>query len=106
MLHVRRAAADLHPEVQVIALQDPQAFGAYLNKAAGDWHDLALRSMSDSLKSSSLATLCIAVFDGLLLELMATGDHRRLTAALDEFIHLVARHRASERGEPAASANV
>jgi hypothetical protein len=45
--------------------------------------------MSESLRSISLATLCIAVFDGLMLELMATGDRRRLTRALDEFIALV-----------------
>jgi AcrR family transcriptional regulator len=82
-------------EVKVIAMQNPQQFGPYLKKASGDWHDIALQSMSDSLKSSSLATLCIAVFDGLLLELMAGGDHRRLTRAVDEFIHMVREYGAA-----------
>jgi len=82
-------------EVQVIAVQNPQTYGAYLEKAASDWHDIALESMSDSLKSSSLATLCIAVFDGLMLELMAGGERRRLTRALDEFIQIMTRYGAT-----------
>jgi AcrR family transcriptional regulator len=79
-------------EVQMIALQNPEHYGAYVKKASGDWHDIALQSMADSLKSGSLATLCIAVFDGLLLELMANGEHRRLTRALDEFISMATQH--------------
>jgi hypothetical protein len=42
--------------------------------------------MSQAMKSTSLATLCIAVFDGLFLEFVATKDRRRLTRALDDFI--------------------
>jgi hypothetical protein len=33
-----------------------------------------------------MATLCSAVFDGLLLELLSTGDRRRTTEALRLFI--------------------
>lgn len=78
-------------EAQIIAMQNPAQYGPYLKKASSDWHVLALQLMSASSKKDSLATLSIAVFDGLLLELMATGDRRRLTAALDDFI-LIARH--------------
>jgi AcrR family transcriptional regulator len=76
-------------EAQIIALQNPAYYGAYLRRASAAWQRIAFDSMSESLRSISLATLCIAVFDGLMLELMATGDRRRLTRALDEFIALV-----------------
>jgi hypothetical protein len=73
-------------EAQIIAMQNPAQYGPYLKKASSDWHSLALELMSASSRKDSMATLCIAVFDGLLLELMATGDRRRLAIALDEFI--------------------
>jgi AcrR family transcriptional regulator len=78
-------------EVQVIAMQNPAQYGAYLKKASTDWQRLALEAMDAANRKGPLATLCIAVFDGLLLELMATGDHPRLTRALDEFIQLARR---------------
>ena len=40
------------------------------------------------MRSTSMATLCIAVFDGLFLEYMTTGDRTRTTAAMDQFIKL------------------
>ena len=76
-------------EVQIIALQNPAQYGPYLKKASADWHDIAVQSMSGSLRNSSMATICLAVFDGLMLELMTTGEHRRLTEALDQFIYIV-----------------
>ncbi len=84
-------------EVQVIALQNPEIYGAYLKKASSDWHDIALQLMSNSLQRSSLATLCIAVFDGLFLELISSGERRRLTRALDEFIHIMTRASLADR---------
>ena len=41
---------------------------------------------SESVRSQEMATLCIAVFDGLFLELIVTGDRQRLTRAMDYFI--------------------
>lgn len=73
-------------EVQVIAIQNPSEYGRYLKKASRDWHKIVLRTLSKSIRSRPLSTLCVAVFDGLLLELMSTGDHRRLTLALDHFL--------------------
>jgi len=93
-------------EAQVIAMQNPEVFGPCLKGVAVEWHEMALRSMSDSLKSSSLATICVAVFDGLMLELMATGDHRKLTLALDEFIRMVTRHGARMGGRPKRSSRL
>jgi hypothetical protein len=57
-----------------------------MKKAAKAWHDIAYHSMSEARRSSKMATICIAVIDGLLLELIATGDRRRLGNALKMFI--------------------
>jgi AcrR family transcriptional regulator len=73
-------------EVQVIAVQNPAEYGRYLKQASADWQAIALKTLSASIRSQSLATLCIAVFDGLFLEFMLTGDRERLIEALDRFI--------------------
>jgi AcrR family transcriptional regulator len=83
-------------ETQMIAAANPKEFGHYLRKTSSEWHASALRAMSESLKNDSLATLCIAVFDGLFLELVSGGDHRRLTGALDEFIRMARAYAATK----------
>jgi AcrR family transcriptional regulator len=75
-------------EAQIIAAQNPKVYGPYLQKISRDWQDVALQTLSQSLRSEDLATLCIAVFDGLLLEMIMTGERSRLTSALDKFIAL------------------
>ena len=75
-------------EVQIIAAQNPKVYGPYLQKVSRDWQDVVLQNLSQSSRSEDLATLCIAVFDGLLLEMIMTGDRSRLTGALDKFIAL------------------
>jgi AcrR family transcriptional regulator len=80
-------------EIQVVAAQNPAVYGRYLKRASSDWQEIAAQALSKSLNSTSLTTLCIAVFDGLLLEMIMTGDRARLTRALDEFI-LMLRTRA------------
>ena len=49
-------------------------------------------------RNAAMATLLVAVFDGLFLELVSTGDRRRTSNALDEFIRLVRRARAGGGG--------
>lgn len=73
-------------EAQIVALQNPKEYGRYLEKASGDWQAVVFDSMSASLKSKAMASLCIAVFDGLMLERMSTGNSSRLTESLDLFI--------------------
>ena len=60
-------------------------------KASTDWQVAALAQMSPTLKSNAMASLCIAVFDGLMLERMRGGDIRRLTESLDLFIAMAAK---------------
>jgi AcrR family transcriptional regulator len=76
-------------EAQIVALQNPQEYGRYLRKTSSDWRETALDLMSPSLKSTAMASLCIAVFDGLMLELMSCKDMKRVTEALDLFISIV-----------------
>jgi AcrR family transcriptional regulator len=77
-------------EAHIVALQNPQEYGRYLRKASSDWRATALDLMSPSLKSPAMASLCIAVFDGLMLELMSCKDLKRVTEALDLFISIAA----------------
>jgi AcrR family transcriptional regulator len=73
-------------EAQIVALQNPKEYGRYLQKASYDWQAAAFDLMSPSLKSKAMASLCIAVFDGLMIERMSGGDMPRLTESLDLFI--------------------
>jgi AcrR family transcriptional regulator len=75
-------------EAQIIAAQNPDVYGPYLQKVSRHWQDLVFQTLSESLRSEDLATLCIAVFDGLLLEMIMTGERARLMGALDKFIAL------------------
>jgi AcrR family transcriptional regulator len=76
----------LHYELNVLAMQNPTEYGRYQQGASLEWQKLVLEALSASIRSTTMATLAIAVFDGLLLEMMTTGDERRLTRALDHFI--------------------
>jgi AcrR family transcriptional regulator len=75
-------------EAQIIAAQNPKVYGRYLKKASRDWQDIVVQALSELTRSETLATLCIGVFDGLLLEMINTGDRTRLTRAMDQFIAL------------------
>ena len=77
-------------ELQILAARDPATYAPYLQRDSAQSVSMALSVMSSALRSDAMATLCIAVFDGLFLELMSTGDHERTTAALDRFIQLAA----------------
>lgn len=76
-------------EVQVIAAQNPAQYGRHFESISSEWQALAFGVLSDSVRSPAMATLCIAVFDGLFLDFMMTGDRERLTGALDLFIDVV-----------------
>jgi AcrR family transcriptional regulator len=78
-------------EAQIVALQNPREYGRYLRNVSDGWQATALELMSPSLADGAMASLCIAVFDGLMLERMSGGDQRRLTQALDRFIAMATR---------------
>lgn len=72
-------------EVQVLALQHPAGYAKYLEQTSSSWLRTIERALPRSPQRRAVATLCQAVIDGLLLELLSSGDRRRATAALDVF---------------------
>jgi len=76
-------------EVQVLALHRPKEFEKYLARTSASWLSLVEGAIGKGKNSAALATLCVAVIDGLLLELLSTGDKRRTTDALSLFQRLL-----------------
>jgi AcrR family transcriptional regulator len=74
-------------EVYGLALQDPGRFPGFLEHAVADWLDFiaALLRRADvrAARARTAATVVIAGYRGLLLDVLATGDERRTTRALD-----------------------
>jgi len=75
-------------ETQIVALLNPAEYGRYLKDISTDWQAVAFETLAPPVQTEAMATLCVAVFDGLFLELMATGERARLTRALKEFIRI------------------
>jgi len=69
-------------EVQMLALQNPRRYRRYLTRTSLTWRGLIQRALPAKQKSAVSATLHNAVIDGLLLELLSTGDLRRTSRAL------------------------
>ena len=72
-------------EVQMLALQNPRRYRRYLSRSSNSWRRLIERALPAKDKSGATATLYNAVIDGLLLELLATGDLPRTSRALKLF---------------------
>ena len=72
-------------EVQMLALQNPKRYRRYLTRTSATWRELIERALPSRQKSAVSATLYTAVIDGLLLELLSTGDLKRTSRALTLF---------------------
>ena len=72
-------------EVQMLALQNPKRYRRYLTKTSVTWRRLIERALPPTARTAAAATLYNAVVDGLLLELLSTGDLRRTSRALTLF---------------------
>ena len=72
-------------EVQMLAVQNPRRYRRYLNKTSASWRDLIDCALPAKQRSGVTATLYNAVVDGLLLELLSTGDLQRTSRALRLF---------------------
>jgi AcrR family transcriptional regulator len=97
------ASLKLLYELQVLAAQNPKGYAQYLRRNSANWIELVQTAIPPAQRSSAAATLMIAVFDGLFLELMSTGDRKRTSEALDEFIRIVRKSRigdVADRDEP------
>jgi len=82
-------------EVHFIALQNPRVYARYLRRASFDWVEIIESRLPDALRTKATATLCAAVFDGLVIEFLGTGDLRRTTRALDQFVAMLQRQNES-----------
>jgi AcrR family transcriptional regulator len=69
-------------EVQMLALQNPRRYRRYLTSTSANWRRLIEDALPAKQRNAIQATLYNAVIDGLLLELLSTGDHRRTSRAL------------------------
>ncbi|MEP6731018.1 MAG: TetR/AcrR family transcriptional regulator [bacterium] len=74
--------------LQMLAILNPDTYGGLLTAQSTDWIDLIKRYLPSAQRSATTATLFVAVFDGLFLELLSTGDRRRTTRALERFIRM------------------
>jgi AcrR family transcriptional regulator len=83
-------------EVQILALQDPVRYARYLKGTSSSWLKLIEASLPASGENRALATLCVAVIDGLLLEYLSTGDSQRTKQALDLFNRVIVDYRRGE----------
>jgi hypothetical protein len=85
-------------------MQNRKAYAKYFKRNALNWLELiqaALQPSQPSQRSPSLATLIGAVFDGLFIDLMSTGDRRRTTLAIDQFIEMAGKQaRTISRSAP------
>jgi AcrR family transcriptional regulator len=73
-------------EVQMLALQNPKRYRRYLTGTSASWRELIENALLPGAGRVASATLYNAVIDGLLLELLATGDLRRTSQALRRFV--------------------
>ncbi|MEY2547680.1 MAG: hypothetical protein QOD64_262 [Verrucomicrobiota bacterium] len=69
-------------EVQMLALQNPRRYRRYLTSTSANWRRLIEDALPAKQRNAIQATLYNAVIDGLLLELLSTGDQRRTSRAL------------------------
>ncbi|NVD74348.1 TetR/AcrR family transcriptional regulator [Duganella sp. BJB1802] len=79
-------------EVQVLALQNPASYGQFLSDTSSSWLEVLEHCIPESADRRTIATLCGAVIDGLVLDYMSTGDFDRTTAALKFFVSLLSRY--------------
>jgi AcrR family transcriptional regulator len=73
-------------QLHILAAQDHKTYGKYLKRNSLNWLESVQAALQPSQRTPAFATLIVAVFDGLFIEVMSTGDRRRASAAIDEFI--------------------
>ena len=84
-------------QLQILAAQDHRTYGRYLKRNSLNWLELVQAALKPSQRSTTLATLIVAVFDGLLIEVMSSGDRRRTSAAIDDFLVMARKHANARR---------
>ena len=74
-------------EVYALALQDPQRFAGFLDRAVDDWlaflEGPLLRKGYKRADARAIATMIVAAFRGFMLDLCATHDRKRIGRAFE-----------------------
>ena len=78
-----RAVVRLTFELYAMALRDPRSYPGVLTDPIRAWRGLEARTGRAPRTRRAEATLLLAATRGLLLDLCATGDRRRVTQALN-----------------------
>jgi hypothetical protein len=82
-----------------LATGGPPQFGA---KMTTDWVDFATEGFvlrgRDRRTAKKEATLLVATISGLLLDLLTTGDSRRVNAALERYVSMLDAPMSTARG--------
>lgn len=76
-------------ELYALALRDPRRYPGVLSNPVGHWKKLAARTGRAPKIADAEATLLLAATRGLLLDLCATGDRKRITQALNLLARLL-----------------
>lgn len=84
-----RTVVQLVFELYALALRDPRSYPGVLTDPVRYWKKLAARTGRAPRTGRAEATLLLAATRGLLLDLCATGDRRRVTQALNLLARLL-----------------
>jgi AcrR family transcriptional regulator len=101
-------------EVYGLALQNPEKFPEFLERAVGDWLPLFEQAFTTAgvspVHAQTLATLALGAVRGLHLDLLATGERKRTEAAFREMLRLFSlavqsrpKHSKDRSARPASS---
>jgi len=81
-------------EVYGLSLSDPHSYRSYRDGFDSDWADAIVQLLAGAgisrRDAARLATLIVASYRGLLLDLLVTGDRDRTRAALEQLADYVA----------------
>ena len=78
-------------EVHGLALQNPRQYGRYLEGAFTSWVELMGAVLPEPLSRPArraLSTLAVSTVVGLMLDYLSSGDHKRTSDALDQFVSI------------------
>ncbi|HEY3860100.1 MAG TPA: TetR/AcrR family transcriptional regulator [Gammaproteobacteria bacterium] len=82
-------------QLHMLASQSPKVYKRYLKRNSMNWLELIQEALPPEQRDPAFATLLGAVFDGLFIEYMSSGDKRRTTETLDTFIRMAQAHMGS-----------
>ncbi|HEY1773335.1 MAG TPA: TetR/AcrR family transcriptional regulator [Gammaproteobacteria bacterium] len=82
-------------QLHMLAAQSPKVYRRYLKHNSIGWLALIQGALPPAQRDPRFATLLGAVFDGLFIEYMSSGDKRRTTETLDSFIRMAQAHMGS-----------